>query len=651
MTTETVNVKELVAIRNTLAISQKELYVAAVTNINMRNRELLKNDLGATFAKNCAWDMADAVIMHYFDTREYNITAQQLVERIFNFSYDNDMDPFIHDSAIRRKVSEGINEKATLSEITNKCEQAQKKLFPKERNNKGKMDYSSSDKTLMSEGKSQYRESKRSQSAELHDELSGLSENSFKHPLEVDHIQAAATAKYNSRYINTQDAVDLLKQFYNSDSNFQMLNKSANGSKGDVKVFSDGKHTISETTLVKEKNILLKAQEKELKAQGFDSNAAKKQAKEDVEKIISNKYKDITYKATAEEYANAICDRWENSESRQNLQDAGILDKDDKVKPDVREKLINSIRLSMNQESKIILQIQDYKKISTDALESTETELKASFKKIIVGQVIYYTLPPLIYETRTLLQKRNMTIDRFFEEIQHRTKRVITYVQSKLSEVISNVGAIAFNKFLKNFFDIVIETVKETCKRLLRLAKSLALSLVNCVKIIVNKNSSAREKADAVTKTLAISVSSVVLEIIFEWAEDQFGLPDIIMEPLQIIVTILATNLIMLVMQKADLFDVQYGFLVANIERVFDEENQTYMEQSAILQKEQKEKMDTHITNLKQQIAEIQGSISTLNLYGDDVVDSLNKINAMFDMGIDFDKEWNDYISAPCGGI
>ena len=42
----------------------------------------------------------------------------------------------------------------------------------------------------------------------------------------------------------------------------------------------------------------------------------------------------------------------------------------------------------------------------------------------------------------------------------------------------------------------------------------------------------------------------------------------------------IATNIIMLVLNKADLFDVNYGLMVSNIEKMLDEENERYLSSS-----------------------------------------------------------------------
>ena len=236
-----------------------------------------------------------------------------------------------------------------------------------------------------------------------------------------------------------------------------------------------------------------------------------------------------------------------------------------------------------------------------------------------------------------------MTLERFFDEIKASGKRIVRYVKSKLGEILTNLVGNSANKFIKVFFDIIIETVKETVKRLVKIAKQLALSLVQCVKIICSNGSTTAEKADAVTRTLSVTITAVALEILFEYMEKQFGLPDIIMEPLQIIVTIITTNLIMLILQKADLFDVQYGLLIENIDAAFKEEQIKYENESAELLAQSKLNMETGFDTINNQLISIQNSIKKMDFYMSDVTPQLNQINEIYNMGIDFDAKWLEF--------
>lgn len=621
---------ELFDMRNALAVEQYELYISTLTNINMRYRELLTNDFGTTLVKNCAWDAADILVDNYFNTRDYYISPQQVYDRICSFSYEDELDPLADNAGIRKMLRENENTSEVLSDIEKTCREAQKKLFEKK-------DGSYIDSKIIQGGKANYRKAHES---DMRDELTGKSQEHLDHPLEVDHVQAAATATYNSKYLR-KGAEDALKQFYNSPDNFQLLSKSANASKGDVRVYSDGNKVISEKTLVKEKHELADTLRREYQREGMSQSDALKEARKQAQTKISEKYQDITYKATAEQLTQAVCDQWENSSAsaKENLTSDGILDKDGKVKPEVRVKLEEDLRKSMNAESEKILKNTDYKQAVKDAGEYT----KMSAKKIIVGQVVYYVLPPMVFETRTLIHRKNMTLDIFLREIKRSGHRVVHYVASKLGEIFKNIAGNALNKFLKSFFDIIIEMVKETVKRVLKIVKQLVLSLTNCVRIIVDKSATSAQKADSVSKLMSATVSTVVIEVLFECIEKQFKLSHTLMESLQIIVTILVTNIIMLILQKADLFDVQYGLLISNIQAVFVQENEIYLEESNHLKQQSEREADEYMDELHEQIGKIEASLTDFSPFEGDACIELDRLNEIYQMGIDFKQEWLDF--------
>lgn len=119
--------------------------------------------------------------------------------------------------------------------------------------------------------------------------------------MHADHIQSRAAATYNSEYI-TEKGVEELREFFNSDDNFQIIHASANTSKGDVRV--------------------------------YDENGI-----------------DITYKATPEQMVEATCKRWEEdtkSGNKKTIFKEGYLDKNGKVKKEVKEKLEKQYKKSMN---------------------------------------------------------------------------------------------------------------------------------------------------------------------------------------------------------------------------------------------------------------------------------------------------------------
>lgn len=614
--------------RNALAVEQGELYVQTITNINMRYRELLKNDFGITLLKNCAWDIADTLANRYFNTAGFYISPQQVVDRIINFSYEQRADLSVSNASIRKLLYENANNTETLRSIMLDSEKAGAYLFTVDRK-KDPLEAKTKDYRLQREA-----------AGDMKDDITGKEESYYKRvkngkeesvsTLHADHKQARDNAKYNSQYIH-KDRLDDMREFYYSNDNLWLIDASANSSKGAVRICKvDGQVVIMS--------------DKEFKS-ALDKN------------IISEKA-DITWKASAEELANATIAMWEKETASgkkiANLQEKGYLDENGKVRPGVKEAVVEAYKKSMNAESrKMILPYYeekdgkktlkmpwlDYAEVTEDAVAYT----KKAFKKIVIGQVIYYVLPPCVFEAKTLLQKKNMTLERFFKEIKKSGNRVVQYVTIHLGEIFKNIAGNSIHKFIKTLFDIIIEAVKGTVKRILKTVKQFVLSLVSCVKIIFSKNATPSQKADAVTKTMSVTISSVVLEVLFEWLEIEFELPDTLMEPLQIIVTILVSNLIMLILQKADLFDVRYGFLVSNIHAIFEQENQAYLEESNRLKQQGEREAEAYMDELHEQISDIENNLADFDPFEDDACMELDKLNEIYQMGIDFKKEWIDF--------
>lgn len=611
------NLQNVIKERNNMLQKEKELYINAVQKLNMSTRELLKNDFGTILVKNCAKDVSGEVVRRYFNTSDYYITVDQMFDRIVNFSYENDNDIFEIDESIRKafyNINDSEKMSSRLYEISAEAQGAQRQLFNDNRS-KDKLDR---------EGKISYRKAQTTEDGKLYDEITGREGTSkvivkngkdiSVSELHADHIQARESVMYNEKYIR-QEKRQKLKEFYNSKDNMQMMHESANSSKKDVRVCKvDGKIEY-------------------LQSNEMNSRISKGEVIED-----------ITYRATAKELADATIAQWEketkSGKKIENLKEQGYLDENGKVKEEVRKKLEENIRYSQNTESIEILKSIDYYEVAKDTTAKTAN----SIGKIIGGQVVYYVLPPLVFETQKIIKRKNMTLDKFWGELKKASKRIVNYVISKLDNVFKNIFKNSINNFVKIFFDIIIEMVKATVKKLVKIIKDVVISLVNCIKIIMDKKSTVIQKADAVTKTISVTINGVVMELLFEYLEKQFGIPDIIMEPLQIIVTVISTNIIMLILQKVDLFDVQYGLLVANIERVFDEVNEQYLNESKILFDSTIEKSKEYINMVNEHIREIKDSITNLNIYEEEVSPYLMKISEVFNMELDFNYEWNEFI-------
>lgn len=616
------NIDNLIASRNVLSARQRDLYISTIEKINMSNKELLTNDFGATLGKNIARDLAGEVVRRYFDLGDFYITADQLVERFLHFSYDNDQDFLMNNEEVRKSIynaTDSLNGQA-MKDIVKNCQSFQSQLFTNDRANdkfdiRGKKDYRNSRVENIHDENGK-------RVGTLQDELLGKviettskSQNKndwYSKNLQADHKMPREAITHNSRYIKSSDEIlDKYREFYNSDANMQMILASANGSKSDVRVCNvNGEIKYMTPRLGNKPN------------------------------PDYNPKNDITMTATPEQLTQAAVYRWENAgeSATEAMKKEGYLDKNGKVNPKVKEAYKKQMEefIAARQNQLGDLEDFNYANIAVDAGKTTSKAVG----KIIAGQLIYYVMPPIIFEAQQILHKKDITIQRFFSELKKTQKRIVGYVKDKMSEIMINIAGNSIHKFVKVFFDMVIEMAKTTVKKMLKWVKNIILSFVNCCKTVVNPKMSAVQKADSITKVMFTTINSIVLEILFEYLEKQFALPDILMEPLQIIVTIISTNLIMLALDELDLFNMRYGVLTSNIEKLFIEENEKFMEDSFAMMSKEYETSNETLKLIESDIADITDSIQMLNLMQDDPLDSLDNINKIFSMGIDFEDEW-----------
>ena len=218
---------------------QKTVYINIMNKLNLDCDEILKDDLGGEFIKNCGRDLAGEIVRNCFDTSSYNVTVDQLAKRILEFSYDDEYDPLADNGSFEQieKNVYNYNElySSELDSISKVMHESQKKLFTEDRK------HDSLDKL----GKQEYRRSKTDDNGDIYDELTGKKGTTStyvrngkgvkKSDLQADHVQARESATYNSRYLK-DEGKEALKVFWNSADNMQMIHASANASKGDIRV-------------------------------------------------------------------------------------------------------------------------------------------------------------------------------------------------------------------------------------------------------------------------------------------------------------------------------------------------------------------------------------------------------------------------------
>lgn len=594
---DSVELAKVVRIRTAMEDYQDSVYLSLIRQLNDDYKALTSEDWGGEFIRNCGRDLAGEIVRNFFNTSDYYISVDQLVHRMLCFTYDDDYNPLEENGAaesIRKKIysnNEIMSER--LEHIASVIEQSQEKLFTEERS-KDKLDRE----------KKAWRETQKDENGDLFDDLTGEKGESTTRTrngkeyetsrLQADHVQSREAATYNGRYINEEGA-QRLREFYNSDANFQLMLDSANSSKGDVRVYD---------------------------AAG----------------------KDITYKATPEQLADAICANWEKETASgkkiEELKKHGYLDENGKVTKSVRRELVRNIRHSQNEESKVILKNTNYGQVSKDALQHTSNAIW----RIVAGQILYYAAPPVIYEVKVIMIDKHINLDNALEKLGKAGKRIGEYVYANLKNIFKNIAENSLKTFIKSFMDILINLVKATIKKLLKIAKSLVLSTVDAVKVLMDKDMDSTHKANAVFNLFSITITSCVIDLLFELIEVHFHLPQWLMAPLQILTTVVCTNMTMLILQKADLFDVNYGFKMAKIRKLFEETNQEYDRKYELAMQVADVKIEELIEQAKLECASIYENLNEINMYASSVRGDVEKISSMFSVGINFEEDWLRFI-------
>ncbi len=610
----------LKALRLQKSISEyrDDLYLSTIQRMQEESARILKPQLGNAFVANCARDLAGEVVRNFFNTSDYHITVDQMATRILKFEYENEYDPIGNNSELHKNVlyqndmspdtkdyiAGEINAhlgtnfhfpESTLDTIRKEGDAAQTKLFEKKDGRyvdinmiqKAKGDYVKQQTADGSTLKDEYND----KDVEYYETKSGRSRRN----LDVDHNQATATATYNSKFLK-EEGIQKLKENLNSESNFAMMNKIANESKGDVRV--------------------------------YDKNG-----------------NDITHRASPAQLSKAICDRWENAnpETKQKLIEEGYLTADGKVPKSIQKKLNDNIKKSQNSESKVILQNTDYNKVKNDAIDKT----KKSIGKIIAGQVIYYAVPPIVYELRKILCDGATKLDNAISRLAESGKRICNYVFSHLKDIFKSVAENSLKTFLKTFMDTLINMVKASVKKLLKIAKSLVMSVVDAIKIVTSPNTSGAQKADSVFTLFGVTVTNIVLELLFEAIEDGLGIPEFLLSPLQIITSVICTNLVMLILEKADLFNVRLGFKMAELEEMFERERENYNRQYEEYNQTTQEEIADLLQKIKDDCQNISDSLKNFDPYEDSAREILEDVNRIFNMNIDFEAEWQNFLGRP----
>jgi len=621
-----VNLKDAIQMRNALANYRDEKYLNIIAQLNTQCEEIMKEDLGSQFVRSCGRDLAGELVRGFFNTGDFHITIDQLALRILEFDYENDYDPLKESGQVHKNVYNYNDHKQTstrLQAIAGDIQASQKKLFEKE-GEKYK------DDKIIRKEMAAYRSSRASRDGKLVDDYTGVAEemlvrdNGVEYTsLQVEHTQSLASATYNEKYIK-EGGIERIKQIYNSEANFTMIHERANAVKNDVRIIVNGK---GETEYLVSSQIL----KREEKGETFT---------------------DITHTATPEQYADAVALTLEGKhtksrkhtkpETTQVIKDAGYLDEDGNTQKHIKKTLAKEAKRSQNAESMGILQETDYVAVGKDAAGHAA----ASLGKIFAGQIIYYSAPPLVFELKRIMQNKPSSLEQALDDLGKAAKRIGKYIISNLKEIFAKTIFSGMKNFVKIFLDILIGIVKATVKKLLRLAKNLVLATVDAARVIVQKGSTAAQKADAVTTLFATTVTTFAVDALFDAIGAGLYIPDMLLMPLQILATIICTNLTLLILQKADLFDIRFNFKLNEIKELFATAREDFANEMELAANYSASEIDAMLAMAQNECREIYANIVEFNPFETEAREDLQKISTMFNMGIDFDKKWQEFLGA-----
>ncbi|WP_238968132.1 hypothetical protein [Fusobacterium nucleatum] len=462
------NFKNLFDERKKLSKELDKTYIDMIENINNRVKELddLEKVLQEDFLKACAMDVAGETVRTFFDTGDYNITADQLYDRIVNFSYEDKNDPLSNTLEVNKKNIYNLeNSKESQENLKKEIGEPEKRIVIDE-NGKERKEYE--DKDMIQKGKNKYRKD--------YDEIGNAKK------IDVDHTQALAQAKAHVKYLK-EGGEKAIKEFYNSEDNFQMLGRTANQCKGDAKVF--------------------------------------------------------------------------------------LKDENGKVKPGVKRKIKEGIKKSQDKEGEVTYKNIDKTKVAKDAGKETVKQVG----KMISGQLIYYLVPPMIYEIKENIKNKNNE-DSTLENLKNSAEKIIEYASSKIGKILANIFPNGIKKFLKNFFDIIIEIVKGALKKILKIAKQLLITVVDAIKILFDSSKSFLKKMDAILQLVAGIFVNIAIGILGEYIQKQFMIPEMFWFPLEMIIRIILSNFIILLLKKLDLFGVNRKIKIEKVRMIFEEERE-----------------------------------------------------------------------------
>lgn len=264
-----------------------------------------------------------------------------------------------------------------------------------------------------------------------------------------------------------------------------------------------------------------------------------------------------------------------------------------------------------------------------------------SLPQILAGQVIYYSLPPILYETKKILSDPSISLERFFKELKRASKGICNYAGAKLEMAFINVlGGNAYRMF-RQFWNEMLDLAQEAVGIMVNSPKQLSLSTIYAVKTSWNPSATPLEKVDALTLLLTSSITSIIIPNLMK--AKNLNTPGFLLEPMQLMLSVVCSHLVLLILEEAKLFEKNYGFLLANLEELYSRDSLQFRLNSQTLYEVSSTQLTPMIDETISSVRAIEATVGAMNYCGEEAWEHLSTLNELCGTGINFQQEWRDF--------
>ena len=149
---------------------------------------------------------------------------------------------------------------------------------------------------------------------------------------------------------------------------------------------------------------------------------------------------------------------------------------------------------------------------------------------------------------------------------------------------------------------------------------------------------------DAILQLVAGLVVNIAIEVLFEYIEKQFMIHEMFLMPLQMIVSIMSTNFVMLSLKKLDLLGTNKKFKIEKIKAIFTEERE---KANSIIQEKLNDINYSNqilLTELEDELEELNKNIEENNMFNKSISLELGRVFEIFGKDLEIEKKFATFL-------